>query len=75
MYLRHWRKYWEQEKDRMVICQVQTVSLAGVSDHLAEYVSPEVYDSRYENGSFTASYLPEHWQLAVARDKKNNLRY
>lgn len=44
--------------------------------HLAEYVSPEVYDSRYEKWEFSQlPILPEHWQLAVARDKKNNLRY
>ena len=39
--------------------------------HLAEYVSPEVYDSRYEKWEFSQlPILPEHWQLAVARDKK-----
>ena len=33
--------------------------------HLAEYVSPEVYDSRYEKWEFSQlPILPEHWRLA-----------
>ena len=39
--------------------------------HLAEYVSPEVYDSKYQKWEFTdLPIIPEDWQLAVAKDKK-----
>lgn len=39
--------------------------------HLAEYVSPEFYDSRYEKWEFAdLPIIPEGWQLAVAADKK-----
>ena len=39
--------------------------------HLAEYVSPDFYDSRYEKWDFTdLPIIPENWQLAVAKDKK-----
>lgn len=39
--------------------------------HLAEYVSPEVYDSRYEKWQFAdLPIFPENWRLAVAKDKK-----
>lgn len=39
--------------------------------HLAEYVPPEVYDSRYEKWEFSdLPIIPEDWQLAVAKDKK-----
>lgn len=39
--------------------------------HLAEYVSPEIYDSRYQKWEFAdLPIIPEKWQLAVAKDKK-----
>lgn len=39
--------------------------------HLAEYVSPEFYDSRYEKWDFAdLPIIPENWQLVVAKDKK-----
>ena len=39
--------------------------------HLAEYVSPEAYDSRYEKWQFSdLPIFPEDWRLAVAKDKK-----
>ncbi len=39
--------------------------------HLAEYVSPEVYDSRYEKWEFAdLPIVPERWELSVAKDKK-----
>lgn len=39
--------------------------------HLAEYVAPEVYDSKYQKWDFTdLPIFPEEWQLAVAKDKK-----
>ncbi len=39
--------------------------------HLAEYVPPEVYDSRYEKWEFSdLPIIPADWQLAVAKDKK-----
>ncbi len=39
--------------------------------HLAEYVSPEVYDSRYEKWEFSdLPIIPADWQYAVAKDKK-----
>lgn len=39
--------------------------------HLAEYVSPEAYDPRYEKWKFTdLPIFPEDWRLAVAKDKK-----
>ena len=52
MYLRHWRKYWEQEKDRMVICRVQTVSLAGVSDIWRNTCPRRYMTAAMRNGSF-----------------------
>ena len=44
--------------------------------HLAEYVSPEVYDSRYEKWEF--SQLPIYRNIGSLRwqgIRKNNLRY
>lgn len=39
--------------------------------HLAEYVAPEVYDSKYQKWEFSdLPIYPEEWQLAVAKDKK-----
>ena len=39
--------------------------------HLAEYVSPEVYDPRYEKWEFAdLPIVPERWELSVAKDKK-----
>ena len=39
--------------------------------HLAEYVSPEFYDSRYEKWEFAdLPIVPERWELSVAKDKK-----
>lgn len=39
--------------------------------HLAEYETPEYYDSRYEKWEFAdLPIIPEDWQLAVAKDKK-----
>ena len=39
--------------------------------HLAEYVSPEFYDSRYEKWEFAdLPIAPERWELSVAKDKK-----
>lgn len=39
--------------------------------HLAEYIPPEGYDSRYGAWDFTdLPIMPEKWQLAVAEDKK-----
>ena len=39
--------------------------------HLAEYATPEIYDSRYEKWEFSdLPIIPENWQLAVAKDKK-----
>lgn len=39
--------------------------------HLAEYVSPEAYDSRYEKWQFSdLPIFPEDWRLAVAKGKK-----
>ena len=39
--------------------------------HLAEYVSPEHYDSKYEKWEFAdLPIVPEQWELAVAKDKK-----
>lgn len=39
--------------------------------HLAEYVSPEVYDSKYEKWEFSdLPIIPEDWRLNVAKDKK-----
>ncbi len=39
--------------------------------HLAEYVSPDAYDSRYDKWEFSdLPILPEDWQLAVVKDKK-----
>ena len=39
--------------------------------HLAEYVSPDYYDSRYEKWEFAdLPIVPEQWELAVAKDKK-----
>ena len=39
--------------------------------HLAGYVSPEFYDSRYEKWEFAdLPIVPEQWELAVAKDKK-----
>lgn len=39
--------------------------------HLAEYVSPEHYDSRYGKWEFAdLPIVPEQWELAVAKDKK-----
>lgn len=39
--------------------------------HLAEYVPPEAYDSRYGKWEYAdLPIIPEEWQLAVAKDKK-----
>lgn len=39
--------------------------------HLAEYVSPETYDERYQKWEFTdLPIIPGEWRLAVAEDKK-----
>ena len=39
--------------------------------HLAEYVSPDYYDPRYEKWEFAdLPIVPEQWELAVAKDKK-----
>ncbi|MXP74053.1 DNA topoisomerase III [Lachnospiraceae bacterium WCA-9-b2] len=39
--------------------------------HLAEYVSPEHYDSKYEKWEFAdLPIVPEQWELSVAKDKK-----
>ncbi len=39
--------------------------------HLAEYVAPEVYDSKYQKWEFSdLPIYPEEWQLAAAKDKK-----
>lgn len=39
--------------------------------HLAEYVSPEHYDSKYEKWEFAdLPIVPEQWELAIAKDKK-----
>ncbi len=39
--------------------------------HLAEYVSPDYYDSRYGKWEFAdLPIVPEQWELAVAKDKK-----
>ena len=39
--------------------------------HLAGYVSPEFYDSRYEKWEFAdLPIVPERWELSVAKDKK-----
>lgn len=39
--------------------------------HLAEYVSPEVYDEKYQKWDFSnLPMIPEAWQLSVAKDKK-----
>lgn len=43
--------------------------------HLAEYVSPEVYDSRYQKWEFADLPIsPEEWQLAIAKDKKGQFQ-
>ena len=42
--------------------------------HLAEYVAPEIYDSKYQKWEFSdLPIFPEEWQLAVAKDKKAQL--
>lgn len=39
--------------------------------HLAEYVPPEVYDSRYRKWEFSdLPILPKEWQLTVKQEKK-----
>ncbi len=39
--------------------------------HLAEYVFPEFYDSRYEKWEFAdLPIVPEKWKLSVVKDKK-----
>lgn len=39
--------------------------------HLAEYVFPEFYDSRYEKWEFAdLPIVPEKWELSVVKDKK-----
>lgn len=39
--------------------------------HLAEYVSPEFYDKRYEKWEFAdLPIVPEEWKLSVVKDKK-----
>ena len=39
--------------------------------HLAEYVSPDYYDSRYGKWEFAdLPIVPEKWELSVAKDKK-----
>lgn len=39
--------------------------------HLAEYVAPEGYDSKYQKWEFSdLPIYPVEWQLAVAKDKK-----
>lgn len=39
--------------------------------HLAEYVSPEAYDTRYRFWQYEdLPIVPEEWQLAVSKDKK-----
>ncbi|MBC5744888.1 DNA topoisomerase 3 [Lachnospiraceae bacterium MD308] len=39
--------------------------------HLVEYVSPEIYDSKYAKWQFAdLPIIPEEWELAVAKDKK-----
>lgn len=39
--------------------------------HLAEYVSPEAYDERYQKWEFSdLPIIPGEWRLAVAEDKK-----
>ena len=39
--------------------------------HLAEYVFPEFYDSRYEKWEFAdLPIVPEKWELSVMKDKK-----
>lgn len=40
--------------------------------HLAEYVPPEAYDEKYEKWEFSdLPILPEQWQLAVAKGKRD----
>lgn len=39
--------------------------------HLAEYVSPEIYDEKYQKWEFAdLPIVPDEWKLAVAEDKK-----
>ncbi|ANU49524.1 DNA topoisomerase III [Enterocloster clostridioformis] len=39
--------------------------------HLAEYVSPETYDEKYQKWEFSdLPIVPDEWKLAVAKDKK-----
>lgn len=39
--------------------------------HLAEYVSPEIYDEKYQKWEFSnLPIVPDEWKLAVAKDKK-----
>ncbi|MCI6004325.1 MAG: DNA topoisomerase 3 [Blautia sp.] len=42
--------------------------------HLAEYASPQHYDTKYENWIFDdLPILPENWQLVVLKDKREQL--
>ncbi len=39
--------------------------------HLAEYVSPETYDEKYQKWEFSdLPIVPDEWKLAVVKDKK-----
>lgn len=39
--------------------------------HLAEYVSPEIYDEKYQKWEFSdLPIVPDEWKLAVTTDKK-----
>ncbi|MCD8336391.1 MAG: DNA topoisomerase [Lachnospiraceae bacterium] len=43
--------------------------------HLAEYVMPDFYDSRYQYWRFEdLPIIPEKWELSVARDKEKQFR-
>ncbi|MCC8101486.1 MAG: DNA topoisomerase III [Clostridiales bacterium] len=44
-------------------------------EHLAEYVMPDFYDSRYQYWRFEdLPIIPEKWELSVARDKEKQFR-
>ena len=39
--------------------------------HLAEYASPDAYDSKYEKWNFEdLPILPDRWKLMISEDKK-----
>lgn len=42
--------------------------------HLAEYASPDAYDSQYEKWNFEdLPILPDRWKLMISEDKKKQL--